>query len=145
MYDKEILIRLYCFGTLRLGMVRIQNTTRVDDARICRFCDWSSSSGWRGRNSVCEGVSRGWLHLHAVPSDELIARLVKNPNENGYTFEIVGCPALDGQQPNLTYHVIARPLHSGLPAFCSDSSGVVMSDETGSVERCMAHGVPLNN
>jgi len=80
--------------------------------------------------------------LSQLSGDGLIARLAKNPNENGYSFDIVGCGALDENKPNLTYYVIARPSHSGLPAFCADSSGV-RSDETGSVERCMAHGVPL--
>jgi hypothetical protein len=83
--------------------------------------------------------------LSQLPYDELVARLVDNAHDNGYSFGIVGCQAPDPRKPNSMYHITARPLHSGLPAFCSDSSGVVRSDDTGSVERCLASGVALNS
>jgi hypothetical protein len=81
--------------------------------------------------------------LSQLPDDyELMERLTKDGRENGYSFEIVGCQAADSKKPNSTYQVTARPLHSGLPAFCSDPSGV-RSDDTGSVEKCLANGSPL--
>ena len=78
-----------------------------------------------------------------LPSDEQILRLAKDGTDNGYAFEIVGCQPAESQKPNSMYRVIARPLHSGLPAFCSDQSGIVRYDNGGSVERCLANGVPL--
>jgi hypothetical protein len=81
--------------------------------------------------------------LSQLPRDEEIARLAKDGTDNGYAFNLVGCQLPEPQKPNVTYHVIARPLHSRLPAFCSDQAGVVRFDEAGSVQECMAKGVPL--
>ena len=80
-----------------------------------------------------------------LPSNEQILRLAKDGKDNGYLFDIVGCQSPVPQKPNSMYHVIARPLHSGLPAYCSDQSGIVRYDDRGSVEKCMANGVPLGS
>ena len=69
--------------------------------------------------------------ISQLPQNELVARLANEGIDNGYAFEIVGCQASDPEKPNSMYHVTARPLLSGLPAFCSDSSGVVRSDDAG--------------
>jgi hypothetical protein len=82
--------------------------------------------------------------LSQLPHDELIARLADEGNDNGYTFRIAGCQAPDPKKPNSMYHITARPLHSGLPAFCSDPSSIVKTEDNGSVERCLASGVPLS-
>ena len=80
--------------------------------------------------------------LSALPSDDLAAELVKNGRRNEYAFAI-GCPAEDAARPRTKYQVTARPLVTGMPAFCSDQSGVVKYDETGSIEKCLERGVPL--
>ena len=81
--------------------------------------------------------------LSQLPRSEGITRLLaKDRIDNGYAFEIVGCQAIATQKPNLTYYVTARPLHSEQPAFCSDPSGTVRSDAAGSVEKCLAKGIP---
>ena len=77
--------------------------------------------------------------MSELPQSELVARLTSNGVDNGYSFKIIGCRDLASENPNSTFHLTARPLHSGFPAFCSDSSGVVKSDNTGSVEKCMAN------
>jgi hypothetical protein len=82
--------------------------------------------------------------LSQLPRSEGITRLlVQNRIDNGYAFEIIGCQATAPEKPNATYYVAARPLHTGQPAFCSDQSGVVMSDEGGSVEKCIAKRTPF--
>ncbi len=83
--------------------------------------------------------------LSQLPDDEQILRLMKHGKDNGYVFDIVGCQAPEPKKPNSMYHVTARSLHSGLPAFCSDQSGIVKSDEGGSVEKCLATGVALGS
>jgi len=84
--------------------------------------------------------------LSELPRNEGIARVVAQDYiDNGYAFEIVGCERTEVGKPNSTYHITARPLHSGQPAFCCDPSGVLRSDESGSVERCIAKGVPLGS
>ena len=81
--------------------------------------------------------------LSQLPHDEQILRLATDGKDNGYVFEIVGCQPPEPKKPNSMYHVTARPLHSGLPAFCSDQSGIVRFDDGGSVEKCLANGVSL--
>jgi hypothetical protein len=84
--------------------------------------------------------------LSELPRNEGIVRVVAQAHiDNGYAFEIVGCEKTEVGKPNSTYHITARPLQSGQPAFCSDSSGVLKSDEIGSVERCIAKGAPLSS
>jgi hypothetical protein len=84
--------------------------------------------------------------LPELPRNEGIARVAAQEYiDNGYAFEIVGCEKTEDGKPNSTYHITARPLHSGQPAFCSDPSGVLRSDESGSVEKCVAKGVPLGS
>ena len=84
--------------------------------------------------------------LSELPRGEEIARVVAQGYiDNGYAFQIVGCEKTELGEPNSTYHITARPLHSGQPAFCSDPSRVLKSDESGSVERCIAKGVPLGS
>jgi len=82
--------------------------------------------------------------LSQLPHDEQIARLiVKDGKDNGYVFDIIGCQLSESKKPKSMYHVTARPLHSGLPAFCSDQSGIIRSDEGGSIEKCLTNGVPF--
>jgi hypothetical protein len=81
--------------------------------------------------------------LSALPPNDLTAELVRNARRNGYAFEIIGCSAEGGKMPNAKYQVVARPLFSRLPAFCSDQSGVLRSDEGGSVQKCLESGIPV--
>jgi hypothetical protein len=81
--------------------------------------------------------------ISQLPQDELIARLANGGIDNGYTFRVIGCQTSDPQKPNSVYQITAHPLHSWLPAFCSDASGVLRSDDSGSVEKCLATGVPV--
>jgi hypothetical protein len=76
-------------------------------------------------------------------SDDITRLLAQNRIDNGYAFEIIGCQAASPEKPNTTYYVTARPLHAGQPAFCSDQSGVLMSDDGGSVEKCIAKRTPF--
>lgn len=81
--------------------------------------------------------------ISELPPDPVIASPAKNGQRNGYSFEITGCGDSSGQRPDPGYTLTARPLHKGLPAFCTDQSGVLRSDENGSVEKCLKSGVPL--
>jgi hypothetical protein len=72
-------------------------------------------------------------------SKEITTLLAQNNLDNGYAFEIIGCHATVPEKPTATYYVTARPLHGGQPSFCSDQSGILMSHEGGSVEKCLAN------
>jgi hypothetical protein len=74
-----------------------------------------------------------------APSEEIARLLAQHNLDNGYAFEISGCYATVPEKPNRTYYVTARPLHSRQPSFCSDQSGILMSEEEGSVEKCLAN------
>jgi hypothetical protein len=81
--------------------------------------------------------------LSQLPRREEITRLLaQNQIDNGYAFEITGCQTASPEKPAV-YYVTARPLHDGPPSFCSDQSGVLMSDEGGSVERCIEKRTPF--
>jgi len=80
---------------------------------------------------------------HLPRREEIMRLLAKDRIDNGYAFEISGCQVAAPQEPNSTYSVTARPLHAGQPAFCSDQSGILMSDEGGSVKKCLAKQSPL--
>lgn len=79
------------------------------------------------------------------PSAEIARLQAQNQVDNGYAFAVTGCETTSLGGPNLTFHITARPLHSGEPAFCSDHSGVVRYDEAGSVEKCIGKGTPLGS
>ncbi|HTQ61832.1 MAG TPA: hypothetical protein VMI32_16535 [Candidatus Solibacter sp.] len=82
--------------------------------------------------------------LSALPSDEFkIVEQLRNGTRNGYTFQIGGCQVADAKRPNAKYELMARPLLKGMPAYCSDQSGIVKYDESGSIEKCLESGIPL--
>jgi len=92
-----------------------------------------------------EHPERGYTcNLSELPQSGEVQRLLKgNGIDNGYAFEIDGCQTQDAERPTLAYYTLARPLHSGQPAFCSDQSGILKADYSGSVEKCRAKGLPL--
>ena len=81
--------------------------------------------------------------LQLPPNGEVQRLLTGNGIDNGYAFEIAGCQAPDARRPNSAYYTSARPLHPGQPAFCSDESGTLKAEYSGSVEKCRANGLPL--
>jgi|GEM_PF-739380 len=81
--------------------------------------------------------------LSELSANELIGGLVKSGRRNGYAFEITGCRTEGRKEPNLSYQVTARPLHKQMPAFCTDQSGVLRSDEDGSPAKCLQSGTPF--
>jgi hypothetical protein len=76
--------------------------------------------------------------LAQLPRDDQIGRLVKDGIDNGYVFTLTGCKRTEGNNANSTYLLTARPLHSGLPAFCSDQSKNLTADDTGSIDKCLS-------
>ncbi len=82
--------------------------------------------------------------LSQLPHREEITELLRQDQiDNGYVFKIVGCQAASAKNLISTYNITARPLNTGQPAFCSDQSGILMSDEDGSVEKCLAKRNPF--
>jgi len=82
--------------------------------------------------------------MSALPSDEFkIVEQLRNGTRNGYAFQIGGCQVAHAKRPNEKYQLTARPLLKGMPAYCSDQSGIVKYDESGSVQECLESGVPL--
>ena len=124
----------YVRGSLMLGYI---------DSAIGRVREISEAETQFARAHPQSGYT---CALSELPRNEGITRVVSQGYiDNGYTFEIVGCEKTELGKPNSIYDITARPLHSGQPAFCSDPSGVLKSDESGSVEKCIAKGVPLGS
>ena len=83
-------------------------------------------------------------------SDLTGAQLIANPlatgQKNGYVFEFTGCAAGTEGGANAKYQVVAYPLRvhqTGVRAFCSDQSGVIKVDTSGSARRCLEDGGDL--
>ena len=69
-----------------------------------------------------------------------------NGTKNGYVFELVECKAENPGEANTKYQVIAYPVtkgSSGRRAFCSDESGVIRYDSSGSGQNCLDNGVTM--
>jgi len=66
--------------------------------------------------------------------------------KHGYVFALSGCSAETAGGPNVKYQVVAYPLarhQSGVRTFCSDESGIIKSDESGSPQACLDNGTIL--
>ena len=64
----------------------------------------------------------------------------------GYDFALQGCTAEKAGDPASHFQIAATPVtfnKTGARAFCADESGVTKSDNTGSAQGCLDHGVPL--
>lgn len=78
-----------------------------------------------------------------LSSDPMLVGLMKSPEKNGYAFALQGCHSANGKNPSTQYQAVARPLHSGLQAFCADHSGILRTDYDGSVGKCLSGGSPV--
>ncbi len=82
--------------------------------------------------------------MSALPNDEFkIVEQLRNGIRNEYAFQIGGCQVAEPKLPNAKYQSMARPLLKGMPAYCSNQSGIVKYDEGGSVQKCLESGIPL--
>jgi len=79
-----------------------------------------------------------------LPLEESRAALATSGQRNKYAFTVGSCDDRTGTRRVEQYHLTARPLLAGMPAFCSDQSGVVKYDESGSIEKCLENGVPIS-
>src|ERR1700683_341406 len=76
----------------------------------------------------------------------LIDKRLASGQGYGYTFELLGCHATAGKAANAAYQVGAYPMvrdQSGRRSFCSDESGTIKVDVTGSRQHCMVNGSNL--
>jgi len=66
--------------------------------------------------------------------------------KSGYTFDVTGCSAGANGGPNVKYQVVAYPTtvnQTGVRAICTDESGVIKTDPSGSPRECVEKGRPL--
>lgn len=66
-----------------------------------------------------------------------------NGQKNGYVFELSSCRVGDAGGANTAYQVVAYPAardQTGSRSFCSDETGTVKVDVTGSRQHCIANG-----
>ena len=63
--------------------------------------------------------------------------------QHGYTFELLGCSAAEEGGANSQFRIVAYPVTqntTGKRAFCSDESGIIKMDGSGSPQDCMSSG-----
>jgi hypothetical protein len=86
-------------------------------------------------------LERGYACAFAdLASNELPSGIATSGQRNGYAFELT-CPS--GDASGRRFQITARPLEKDLAAYCSDQSGMVRYDESGSTARCMLGGTGL--
>ena len=76
--------------------LRIQMDSRIDDARICRFCDWSSESDFAAETQFAKGhpeLGYRCALSQLLRREEITRLLAQDQIDNGYAFEIIGCQA----------------------------------------------------
>ena len=81
--------------------------------------------------------------LSDLSEAQLIDSTLASGLKSGYTFEVQGCAADVQDGPNVKYQVVAYPVkanNTGIRAFCSDGSGVVKVDASGSPQQCLENG-----
>jgi hypothetical protein len=127
-----------------IGFTRIHNLMMLGyiDSAIARIR--SVNSAEKAYAEAHPGIGYACI-LSQLPHDGQVQRLLKGGTDNGYASALVGCEPPTAKKTNRFFRVTAHPLHSELPAFCSDQSGIVSSDEGGSVEKCLVSGIPLGN
>ncbi|MFZ0859653.1 MAG: DUF4190 domain-containing protein [Candidatus Sulfotelmatobacter sp.] len=83
-------------------------------------------------------------------SDLAEATLIRGPlatgQKNGYVFELTECSAGTEGGANVKYQVVAYPLRvnqTGVRAFCTDESGAIRVDSSGSARGCVDSGAAL--
>jgi hypothetical protein len=64
------------------------------------------------------------LDIEGSIAEDSAKELVRSGHRNEYSFEIRGCAKEQRHSPNLTYRIVARPLHGG-EKVCADQSGVL--------------------
>jgi hypothetical protein len=86
---------------------------------------------------------RGYTcNLSDLAIGEMAIEFGRAGERNGYSFEI-SCGDKNNNGLVESYRLTARPLHSHLPAICTDESGVLRSDEAGSPTKCLQNGTPF--
>jgi hypothetical protein len=118
----------YVFPTYSLG---------EEDYAIGRMRSLVSSEANFAKEHPADGYS---CNLADITNDKMIA---DGKARNGYIFEVTDCRSEIGNRPRTKYRLVASPQHSGLLAFCSNESGVLRADYTGSVSNCIRNGKPL--
>jgi hypothetical protein len=84
--------------------------------------------------------------LSDLAGDHLINRELARGRKTGYDFELSGCSAAAAGGTVTKYQIVAYPVvrnQTGVRAFCSDESGVVKVDASGSAQDCVANGSNL--
>jgi len=77
---------------------------------------------------------------------DLIGESLATGEKHGYLFELAQCSADSTGKPNARYQVSAVPVRynqTGTRTFCSDETGVVREDRSGSAQACLESGIPL--
>jgi len=125
----SILVTIYCLWPLyKLGCV----DSAIYTLRTVVTAEKEFAQAHRDHGYAC-----ALQDLDAMRSE----RWPGGRRRNGYEFEL-SCSAKNTTGIALGFRIIA-PLHSKMPAYCSDQSGVLRYDQDGSPEKCLQSGVPL--
>ena len=81
--------------------------------------------------------------LSDLAGQQLISGPLASGQKNGYVFELLNCRPEATGGSNMKFQVVAHPVTpntTGVRAFCSDESGVIKVDSSGSAQACLESG-----
>lgn len=138
------LLGLLLLGTAVLadGRDDAEKDQAVDSLRTINNAQRSYARAYPDVGYACDLAKFGVPH-DGIPTSEhagmLEESLIKG-ERNGYSY-IVFCGDLS--KPQKTYRTAAVPAQKGLPAYCSDESGVIRSAKDGKPGTCFTSGTPV--
>jgi len=141
-----LIIAAIAIPNLLRARISANEASAVASLRTLNTAELSYQSEYPKVGFACSLPALGGHGPSAPSADhaQLIDERLASGWKNGYGFEIRNCiyDAVDGNK----YQVVAYPRarhQSGVRAFCSDQSGVIKFDASGSAEDCLSDGQPL--
>jgi len=120
----------YLRGSMRLGYI----DSAIGSVRALVNEEERFSETHPNRGYACS--------ISELDANRLPQRLGKTGYRNGYTFELT-CPNAGTGSTGRNFQVIARPVGSGMPTFCSDQSGIVKYVQEAPASACLTTGSHL--
>lgn len=141
-----LIIAAIAIPNLLRARIAANEASAVASLRTLNTAELSYQSQYPKVGFACSIPALGGHGPSAPSSDhaQLIDDRLASLRKNGYDFEIRNC-VYDAVGVS-KYQVVAYPTarnQSGVRAFCSDQSGVIKFDASGSAEDCLTDGQPL--
>jgi len=141
-----LIIAAIAIPNLLRARIAANESSAVAAIRTLNTAEISYQSEYPKVGFACSLPALGGNGSSAPSADhaQLIDQRLASGQKNGYRFELRNCiyDETDGNK----YQIVAYPLmgnQTGVRAFCSDQTGVIRVDASGSPDDCLTSGPPL--